>query len=492
MIKNQTPLSAARKFEREASKQISEKDRPLIHLTPMVGWMNDPNGFCYYQDEYHLFYQYHPYNTIWGPMHWGHAKSRDLLRWTYLPTALAPDTEADAGGCFSGTALPLEDGRLMLMYTGVQPAGTNHKELQAQCVAIGDGVDFQKLEQNPVISGADLPKGYSEHDFRDPKLWRGKDGKFYCAAGNRHEERQGAVILMESEDGANWHFVTELDASRGELGRMWECPDFFDMDGQQVMLVSPQEMQATPDGVFHAGFGTIALLGDYDEENHRFTRRDVQTVDDGLDFYAMQTTIAPDGRRIMIGWMENWETQGGTARKHKWFGRMSLPRELSLRDGRLCQQPVREIETLWRDSVQLNGVRIDGETSFADVHGRCLDLTVRLYANEESCRRFELRFAQNERYFTTIRCALSRGELVFDRTNCGSVRDISHVRSIKTEAKNGVWKLRLILDGECAELFVGDGEHVLSALIDTPADVQGITFCSDGELTVDIEKHTLG
>ena len=289
-----------------------------------------------------------------------------------------------------------------------------------------------------------------------------------------------------------WHFVTELDASRGELGRMWECPDFFDMDGQQVMLISPQEMQATPDGVFHAGFGTIALLGDYDEENHRFTRHDVQTVDDGLDFYAMQTTLAPDGRRIMIGWMENWETQGGTARKHKWFGRMSLPRELSLRDGRLCQQPVREIETLWRDSVQLKGERIDGKTSFADVHGRCLDLTVRLYANEGSCRRFELRFAQNERYFTTIRCALSRGELVFDRTNCGSVRDISHVRSIKTEAKNGVWKLRLILDGECAELFVGDGEHVLSALIDTPMDVQGITFCSDGELTVDIEKHTLG
>ena len=129
MMKNQTPLSAARDFERQTFAQIPDGDRPLFHLTPMVGWMNDPNGFCYYKGEYHLFYQYHPYSTIWGPMHWGHAKSRDLLHWTYLPAALAPDTDADAGGCFSGSALPLDDGSLMLMYTGVQPAGTGHKEL---------------------------------------------------------------------------------------------------------------------------------------------------------------------------------------------------------------------------------------------------------------------------------------------------------------------------------------------------------------------------
>ena len=226
MLKNQTPLSAARDFERQAIEGIPEGDRPLFHLTPMVGWMNDPNGFCYYKGEYHLFYQYHPYNTVWGPMHWGHAKSRDLLHWTYLPTAIAPDTDADAGGCFSGSALPLDDGRLMLLYTGVQPAGTGHKELQAQCVAIGDGVDFTKLAENPVIDAALLPQEYSAHDFRDPKIYRGKDGRIYCVVGNRHETRQGTILLFDSEDGRSWRFVTELDASRGELGRMWECPDF--------------------------------------------------------------------------------------------------------------------------------------------------------------------------------------------------------------------------------------------------------------------------
>ena len=218
----------------------------------------------------------------------------------------------------------------------------------------------------------------------------------------------------------------------------------------------------------------------------------MQPIDDGLDFYAPQTVLAPDGRRIMIGWMENWETLKDAPRRHKWYGRTSLPRELSIRDGRLCQQPIQEIQSLWKDDVRLTGVRITGETVLPGISGRLLDLTVTLHVGEGTCRRFVLRFARNDRCFTVIRCALSRGELVFDRTNCGSTRDIPHVRSIKAGPKNGVMTLRLILDGESAELFVNDGEHVISSLIDTPMDAQDITFCADGELTVDVVKRALG
>ena len=110
-----TKLEAARAFERRAAARIPAADRPGFHLTPPVGWMNDPNGFCFYHGAYHLFFQYYPYDTVWGPMHWGHATSADLLHWTYLPCALAPDTDADAAGCFSGSAAPLPDGRLLLM-----------------------------------------------------------------------------------------------------------------------------------------------------------------------------------------------------------------------------------------------------------------------------------------------------------------------------------------------------------------------------------------
>ena len=189
MSKNPTPLERVRDFEREQAQKLSANERPLFHLTPLVGWMNDPNGFCWYKGQYHLFYQYHPFSRQWGPMHWGHAVSSDLLHWTYMPCALAPDTAADAGGCFSGSAVETPDGRLMLVYTGVQPAGTFRRETQAQCVAFGDGMNFEKSLMNPVIRHAHLPEGYSEFDFRDPKVWREKDGSYRMVVGNRHEER---------------------------------------------------------------------------------------------------------------------------------------------------------------------------------------------------------------------------------------------------------------------------------------------------------------
>ena len=492
MPRNMTKLETVREFERRESEKIPVGDRPGFHLTPLVGWMNDPNGFCFYDGAYHLFYQYHPYDTVWGPMHWGHAVSTDLLHWDYMPCALAPDTAADAAGCFSGSAVPLPDGRLLLLYTGVQPAGTGHKEQQLQCVAVGNGRDFVKDAANPVIPAAMLPEGFTATDFRDPKIWREND-RFYCVAACRHETNQGSILLFESPDAHRWRFVTVLDASRDRVGKMWECPDFFALDGAQVLLVSPQEMRATADGEFHAGDGTAALLGYYDPATHAFARQTVQPVDYGLDFYAPQTTLAPDGRRLMIGWMQSWGTAHSAPRNHLWFGRMSLPRELFLRDGRLCQRPVREIETLWQNETRLTGVTIDGRATLPGIHGRSLDLTIVVdAAASPNCRRFTLRFAEDCGLFTELRCDLDLGELAFDRSRCGSRRDIPHTRHIKAAPKDGKLSLRLILDKDCAELFVNGGERVLSALIDTPVAAQGISFATaGGPVRLDVVQHTL-
>ena len=486
-----SPLELARAYEREQSKTIPAGERPLIHLTPPVGWMNDPNGFCFYQGEYHLFFQYHPYDRVWGPMHWGHARSADLLRWTYLPCALAPDTPADEGGCFSGSAVPMPDGRLMLVYTGVRPEGTGNRTLQGQCVAFGDGVDFVKAESNPVIRRENLPEGgYSPFDFRDPKAWRGEDGRLYLVAGNRHDGKQGCALLYASEDGLNWSFVTELDSSGGELGAMWECPDFFRLDGYDVLLASPQEMRATEE--FHAGSGTMAVLGHVDAAEKRLIRECVQAVDQGLNFYAPQTTLTPDGRRVMIGWLENWETCDGAERRHPWFGRMSLPRELSVRDGRLLQRPVREIERVWRDTVRYRDALLCGEASYAGVSGRLIDLSVTLRPSDAACRRFSLRLAADADHATEILCDLAHGELIFDRSRDGSRRDIVHLRRVRAGMRDGRLALRVIMDGDSVEVFVNEGERVISALIDTPDAAEGIVFSSDGPARLDVDMHHLG
>ncbi len=486
---NPLPLERVREYERERAIRLPADERSLFHLTPLVGWMNDPNGFCFYKGQFHLFYQYYPFSRSWGPMHWGHAVTTDLLHWTYMPCALAPDTAADAGGCFSGSAVPMPDGRLMLCYTGVQPAGTFRRETQTQCIAFGDGIDFEKSMLNPVIRHAHLPAGYSAFDFRDPKAWREADGTYRMVVANRHEERQGAILMMRSRDGVDWEFAGEIDASCSEYGRMWECPDFFRLDGTQVLLVSPQEMHAREE--FHAGYGTVAFLGDFDEAECRFERRSIQPVDHGLTFYAPQTTLAPDGRRIMIGWMDNWETCKEAPRRHPWYAQMSVPRELSIRNGRLCQHPVREMESLWMDTIRHERVTVCKAVSLEDVKGRLIDMTVTLCPDDSGCRRFTLHVAKDSSRYIEIRCDLARGELVFDRSHGGSHRDIAHTRHVPAEVRDGKLVLRLLMDKESIELFINDGERVVTSLIPASPEADGISFEADAEVMLSVEVHHL-
>jgi beta-fructofuranosidase len=173
-------LRKAREYEAEKREQ-ARNALPVYHVTGGIGWINDPNGFSVYQGEYHLFFQYYPYDVTWGPMHWGHVKTKDFVRWEFLPAALAPDAPYDKDGCFSGSAVESPDGRQILLYTGVRKTETGD-EFQTQCVAVGDGADYEKTAQNPVIDASMLPPGGSHVDFRDPKLWREGEGYRAVAA----------------------------------------------------------------------------------------------------------------------------------------------------------------------------------------------------------------------------------------------------------------------------------------------------------------------
>ena len=331
-------LREARKYEETFEKKIGTEDRPGFHLSTRVGWMNDPNGFSYYQGKYHLFYQYHPYDPYWGPMHWGHAVSEDLLHWEYLPAALAPDQDYDRDGCFSGSAVTLPDGKQLLMYTGVKRIPVSDGEFrdeQTQCLAIGDGIDYVKYEHNPILDREDIPEGCSKADFRDPKMWQEEDGTYRCVVANRAADGSGQILLYTSLDGLDWKFKSVLSANHNRFGVMWECPDFFQLDKKAVLLCSPMDM--LPEGFeYHNGNGTLCLIGSFDEVSGTFNMETNQAIDYGIDFYATQTILTPDGRRVMIAWMQNWDTSRLHPEETPWFGQMTLPRELSVKNGRLA------------------------------------------------------------------------------------------------------------------------------------------------------------
>ena len=488
-------LREARKYEESSEKMIKKEERPDFHLSSRVGWMNDPNGFSYYKGKYHMFYQYHPYESVWGPMHWGHAVSEDLLHWEYLPAALAPDEIYDRDGCFSGSAVELPDGRQLLMYTGVlrqREANGGFSDIQTQCLAVGDGVDYEKYEMNPVLDEKDLPEGASRKDFRDPKMWRKKNGSYCCVVGNRPADGSGQILLYTSPDGFKWSFKKVLAANCNRIGKMWECPDFFELDGQWILLTSPQDM--LPAGFeYHNGNGTLCLMGEFDEETDTFTERHNQSIDYGIDFYAPQTVVTPDGRRVMIGWMQNWDTCNSSTAERSWFGQMSLPRELSVKNGRLYQKPIRELEALRSSKVEHQDVTFSGNITLDGVKGRRVDMELEIRPGDEEnvYRKFAVRFAQNDQFYTALSFHPGDSVMKIDRKFSGSRRALIHQRRALVNSENGKLKLRIILDRFSVEVFVNDGEQVITATLYTDQAADGISFLANGSVNMDVVKYDL-
>ncbi len=493
-------------YENRNAGSIRNAERPAFHLTPPIGWMNDPNGFSRFNGKYHLFYQYHPFNTDWGEVSWGHAVSSDLLQWEQYPPAIAPDQSYDAGGCFSGTAIECK-GRQMLMYTGFVPVpeDPDRRGVQVQCIAFGDGLRYEKYGGNPVITSEDLPEGGDPCEFRDPRLFQTEDGTFRAILPNRNLKLGAQMLQYLSDDGLRWNFDRVIASNRtpaGEdrLGWMWECPDYFRLDGRQVILASAMDVAPDTPGPdetmsYPGGKSCFCMIGEI-KDNGDFREITHHPLDQGLDFYAAQSVLSPDGRRIIIGWMQDPDTSAQQKIGDLISGQMSLPRQLQLKGDRILQQPVDELARLRTDPVILKDELLSGRTSFEGIRGRCIDMEISLRPDgDEMYRKFGLRFAQGETenrpVYTEFTYEPESSAVRFDRSHSGGGRTEKAVRQVKVRDRGGRLTLRLVLDRFSAEIFINDGEQVLSNVICTDRSAEDITFYMSGTAMMDVAKYRI-
>ena len=470
---------AQKEIEAKREKIQQGKFRQNYHFMAETGWINDPNGLIYFKGKYHFFYQYNPYSGFWDCMHWGHAVSEDMIHWEYLPLALAPSEVYDdhlKGGCFSGSAIE-HDGKLFLIYTGTCNNGNGFE--QAQCIAYSeDGIHFEKYEGNPVITA---PEGVPTDLFRDPKVWKHDDTYYVVCGASKNGFAQAR--LYKSTDMFHWEFVNVLAESRGEWGYMWECPDFFTLEGQEVLSVSPQGLTREEfrfQNIYQSGY-FILKAGKPEEKAFR-------EWDHGFDFYAPQTMETEDGRRILIGWMQSWDNPMYPDTQ-RYSGMMTVPRELSMKGGRICQKPVRELENYRSNVIGYDNVCIHEETELKGISGRSIDLQIALKGNEYG--KFRIKLAADEKHYSEIIYDKDEKTLTFDRTHSGFKKDTISTRSMYVSDKKDVINLRILVDRFSVEIFVNDGEQVMTSLIYTPVDASGISFASNGNTHLDVTKYDI-
>ncbi|OJG66135.1 sucrose-6-phosphate hydrolase [Enterococcus moraviensis] len=441
--------------------------------------LNDPNGFCYYNGKYHLFYQWFPFGAVHGMKHWYHLTSADLVDWQEEGVALMPEFPHESHGIFSGTGF-VEEEQLYLFYTGNHRNETWQRR-SSQCLAIlsSDG-KIEKVTE-PVISGP--PKQYT-HNFRDPKVFK-KGNHYYMLVGAQREALEGCLLVYVSDDLKSWKFKQELKTNHESFGFMWECPDYFSLQGQEVLLVSPQGLKAKGNdfqNIYHSG----VFIGEFDEQMVSFDTHAFQELDKGFDFYAPQTTQTPDGRQILIGWMGLPDTDYPSD-KDGWANCLTTPRELSIKNGRIQQQPLQELKQkrvkTKHQQVRVASSRERLKTIFSEAGEYQVTIKV------EDAKKAGIAFSVGENEETV--CLLDRESKYFslDRTQSGIpvATDFGTVR--KMIYQQPTIQLTIFLDQSSIEVFVNDGEAVFSSRIFPKEDSRFIElFAENGTAQIDITQ----
>ncbi len=425
---------------------INGKWRQGLRLEPPQGWLNDPNGLCYFDGYYHVYFQYAPDNADGsGKKCWGHYRSPDMLKWEFTGTVLFPDTPDDKDGVYSGSAVVCGD-ILHIFYTGNVKEDGDHDYITSGRganiihVTSADGVTMSA--KKTVLRNSDYPDFCSCH-VRDPKVWL-ENGVWRMVLGARTLDNKGCVLFYSSRDLENWRY--DGTVSTPEFGYMWECPDLLDFDGHGYLSVSPQGLEHGDmkyQNVYQSGYFRC------ENELKNFTEWDI-----GFDFYAPQTFTAPDGRRILIGWLGIGDIPYSNPTVPLGYQHcLTVPREITVdSDGSLLQNPIRELLSLRGGKMSISdGERVETLLPF--------DLTAEVIGSFEITLCGALTMSWDGNIF----------ELRFHNEKFGGGRTVRKVALGKCS------DIRIIADKSSVEIYLDDGKTVLSSRMYPESDKVGLT-----------------
>lgn len=451
------------KAQTAVNKPYHEAYRPQIHFSPKEHWTNDPNGMVYYKGTYHLFFQYYPNGTTWGPMHWGHAISKDLTHWKELPIGLYPDS---LGYIFSGSAVVDSNNTsgfgkngkipLVAIFTHHDPkgekAGKDNFQNESLAYSLDDGYTWIKYSGNPVLKNPGIK------DFRDPKImWYAKEKKWVMTLATLDH-----ITFYSSTNLRDWKKESEFGKEVGAHGGVWECPDLFPLklNGKTYWVLIVNLNPGGPNG----GSATQYFVGKFDGNQFAPINNNTRWVDYGPDEYAGITWSNTGNRKIFLGWMSNWQYANQVPTK-KWRNAMTLPRELALKQvGReilLASEIVKELAVIEQKPVNINEGLSKGK-EIKNLPGQFL-----IKFNIDKVNDYSIILSNDEGEKLIIGYDNANKKYYIDRTKSGKIdfntgfAKISYApRLTNTQTSN----IELAVDVSSVELFADNGLTVMTSI----------------------------
>ena len=475
------------------TESYNEPHRPQVHFSPKAKWMNDPNGMVFFNNQYHLFYQYYPDSTVWGPMHWGHATSTDMISWEHQPIALYPDS---LGYIFSGSAVADvnntsgfgKDGKIPLVaiFTHHDPTkektDPEHVEHQSIAFSLDEGKTWTKYSNNPVLKNPGI------RDFRDPKVTWFEGGKKWIMTLATMDR----ITFYSSPNLKDWTKESEFGKEFGAHGGVWECPDLFPIahNGENIWILIVNINPGGPNG----GSATQYFTGQFDGNKFTPFQTDTRWIDYGPDEYAGITWSNTGDRKIFLGWMSNWQ-YANIVPTDKWRSATTIPRDLGIKkvgDKYLVtSKPVPELRSIEEKPVVIQSVAAKNynlDSAFNSSKG-----LAKLKIQTAKLEPFTLTLSNDAGEKVLIGYDQATNSYFLDRTNSGKVsfeKGFARKHTAPRFVSDAAMDMTLIIDQSSVELFADDGLTVMTQIFFPTSPYNHMKIESPAEFKLDSIEYT--